>query len=543
MSFRAALILLSLTFGVLFNNHVRSADPSPAKLSGKLDEVLSHYAALGLWNGTALIAQNDSIVLNRGYGVRTADSSQTNDASTVFLIYSATKPITATVVLKLVDDGKLSLDDPINKFFPDFSHGGTITVRHLLSHTSGLYDFTRGNDLAQINQQTLIPFLAQKPLDFEPGSGWNYSNSGYYLLGFIIEKVTGKPYEQVVEETIFRPLGMRHSGFGYAKLRNPRKAVGFTVLNDKTQQPVDDRQLPDPYAAGGIYSTTQDLQLFGQAILGQRLLKPETQQTAFQSVRENYGLGWIVRDVDGKRVVSHSGGADGFRSNLLLVPQDGICLVLLDNHETQALESISGKLLDVMYNRPVDLPREVPVPAEILERYVGTYQLPPNLMVYVSVADGRLVAQPAGQRPETGLAKSNTKFYFPEADLTAEFVGADEGDEQEVIIDRQGDSRRGKRVQAVWGILGTATPLGWEGQNDLPLDEQEPGLWVADQVELTDGEFKFRLNNDWTINFGQGQSTDGLVADGPNIRASAGTYKITLDLRDRGQPKFELQAR
>lgn len=541
MNLRIALILLSLTGVLLVSGHGRAAETGPQAVGEQLDEVLTHYAALYRWNGTALIARQDSVLLNRGYGARTTDKSQLNDASTIFLIYSATKPITATVILKLVEDGRLSLDDSVNKFFPEFPHGDTIKIRHLLSHTSGLYDFTRGPHPTPLHQQTLIPFLADKPLDFEPGSGWSYSNSGYYVLGFIIEKVTGKPYEEAVEEMIFRPLGMLRSGFGYAKLQDPRKSVGFVQLNDKIQQPVDDQQLPDPYAAGGMYSTTQDLLLFAQAILDHRLLKPETQQMAFAPIRDNYGLGWIIRDVAGKRVVAHSGGADGFRSNLVIVPDDKICIVLLDNHETQALEPITTKLLDVLYDRPVELPLEVPVSMEILEGYTGTYQLPPDLHVYVTVDNGHLVACPSGQRPESALAKSSTEFYFPDADLTARFEPTQPGEEQVVVIQHQGDTRRGNRIKAHWGLLGTATPLGWDSKHDVEFVEQERGLWIADHVELTDGEFKFRLNNDWTINYGQADSPEGLLADGPNIKASAGTYTITVDLRQPGQPKYELK--
>src|SRR5688572_2392582 len=242
-------VLVLLTFGLAQALYCQKT------ISQKLDELMDAYCKVNKFNGSVLVSRKGTILLEKGYGVKNARTNAPNDPHSIFQIYSITKPFTSTVILQLVELKKLSLSDKLNKFYPGFPKGDSITIEHLLTHTSGIYDYTRGNNMPDQTEQSFIQFIETKPLDFSPGNGWSYSNSGYWLLGFIIKKITGITYEEAVRKYIFKPLDMNRSGFNFKTLSDKNKTTGYAIFSENKKKEAVVYEPPGPFAAGAIYST------------------------------------------------------------------------------------------------------------------------------------------------------------------------------------------------------------------------------------------------------------------------------------------------
>src|SRR6516225_3330078 len=197
-----------------------------------IDELLKAYSSQGVFDGTALVAQNGVILLQKGYGYRNLKTRSAHDSSSVFQVSSLTKQFTAVIILQLQEKKLLSVQDKVSKYLTDFPGGDQITIDHLLTHSSGLVNYTddtsfvRRGWVRQIGRDSLLGFFENKPLEFMPGQDFRFSNSGYLLLGYIIEKITGKSYYQVIREEIFEPLGMTHSGFDFRRVPDNKKSMG-----------------------------------------------------------------------------------------------------------------------------------------------------------------------------------------------------------------------------------------------------------------------------------------------------------------------------
>ncbi|MEP6846341.1 MAG: serine hydrolase domain-containing protein, partial [Panacibacter sp.] len=205
-------------------------------VSNKLDELVTAYTNMGRFNGAVLVAQHGNILLQKGYGIKNAGDNRMNDADTKFQIASVTKQFTAAVVLKLVEQKKMSLQDKLSKYYKGFPDGDSITIENLLTHTSGLHNFTEtDSSIQETDEERMVPYLKTLQPDFAPGTNWHYSNSGYVILGYIIQKVSGMSYWNAVRKFIFTPLHMYNSGFDFAHARGD-KATGYDVLNDSIKQ-------------------------------------------------------------------------------------------------------------------------------------------------------------------------------------------------------------------------------------------------------------------------------------------------------------------
>jgi CubicO group peptidase (beta-lactamase class C family) len=389
----------------------------------QLDELMQAWTNQEKFSGTVLVARQGQILLHKGYGFKNRKDSTFNDTHTLYQIASVTKQFTSAVVLKLVEQKKLRLSDKLSRFFPDYPKGDSITIEQLLTHTSGIWDYTRDVELMQAQTRRsarpgeIIGLIKKQPLDFSPGSNWRYSNSGYFLLGAIIEKTTGKPYETVMRQMVFEPLGMKHSAFDFRHLVSTDKAVGYYA--DSTEAPTKEAPIVDssvPYAAGAIYATVEDLYRWHQALQQYKVVGKPLMQKAYTPYKNNYGYGWIIDSLYGRRMVSHSGGIFGFRTNLARVPEDDVCVILLSNMETESREPITRNLLAIVYNKPYTLPvrlQAVPLPDSIRKRYTGTYKIEANgVLVEVALEGARLMARPHNGPPSELLALDETHFFL-----------------------------------------------------------------------------------------------------------------------------------
>ncbi len=530
---RTCLIILAV---ILSKTLVAQSD-----VSGKLDELITAYANVNLFNGSALVEKDGKILLNKGYGYSNVSKKIKNTTDSKYQIYSITKSITATLILKLVEEARLSLTDKLSKFYPSFPMGDSITIENLLTHTSGIYNYNNDFSMPVNSEKSMLQFLRTQPLDFSPGTDWNYSNTGYFLLGFIIQKVTGLPYETAVRKFIFGPLKMTSSGFNYKALVDNKKTTGYTILYNDTSNVATLYDNNELFAAGGIYSTTEDLHKFHVAMQTNKIINENLTSRAYTPFRNNYGYGWFIDSISGKRVISHSGGASGFRTNLIRIPEDDLCIILLCNSENSDVTAIKKKLLNLIFNQPYKLPVKINIPRDKLSKMQGVFSVAPSLSIYISEKHGRLTARPSMQSETLLLPEKENLFYVDAIDGYIEFP-ENKGSYDTLRLIQNGESYTGIRIHPDWGIAGSATMNGWNGP-DLKLieDAAKKDIWSLNNIRLTDGEIKFRFNNDWTYNYGIDKKTGNLKSEGQNIRIEAGRYDIVLDLANPNQPKLKIK--
>ncbi|TQF15044.1 serine hydrolase [Myxococcus llanfairpwllgwyngyllgogerychwyrndrobwllllantysiliogogogochensis] len=309
-----------------------------------IDRLAAKYHELKQFNGALLVADEKGIILKKGYGPANFEWQIPVTPDTKFRIGSVTKQFTAAVILQLVNEGKVGLEDPITKHLTDYRQdtGARVTVTHLLNHTSGIPSYTSRPDFGEKvsrNPYKVTDFVKQfasGDLEFEPGSKYSYNNSGYFLLGAIIEKVTGKPYAQVLRERIFEPVGMKNTGYDVSSTILAKRASGYERNPDGyVNAAYLDMGLP--YAAGSMYSTVEDLYLWDRALYGDKVLPAALKQKMFTPGLDDYGFGWNVAPTqldDGKTKVattSHGGGINGFSSFLIRVPEKKEVVIVLSN--------------------------------------------------------------------------------------------------------------------------------------------------------------------------------------------------------------------
>ena len=427
-----------------------------AQEAGKLDALINAYAKMYKFNGAALVAKNGVILLNKGYGYRNAAGKIANTEQTVFQLGSVTKQFTSAIILKLQEEKKLSVSDKLSKYFPGYPKGDSITIEHLLTHTSGIFNYTNDanfmtNEVAKpAGREKIMALFKDRPLDFSPGTGWNYSNSGYSLLGYIIEEVTKIPYEQVVRKYIFTPLHMTHSGFDFTHLKNNEKATGYFKLNDKEMIPSPIVDSTVAYSAGAIYSTTGDLYRWHKALQEDKILSEEQQEKAYTPVKNRYGYGWIIDSVEGKRRVSHGGGIHGFVTNISRIPEDDICIVLLSNASDPSISEIAKSIFAILYGKEYELPKEriaIKLPEEKLKEYEGEYEVRKDLKVIISLKDGELVAAPTGQRTDILYVEKEDFLFSKSANIQLAFTRNDKKEIDGFILHQNGAKIPCKKIK------------------------------------------------------------------------------------------------
>ena len=422
----------------------------------KIDILINAYAKLYKFNGSVLVAKSDTIFLNKGYGYRNAEQKIGNNEQTIYQIGSITKQFTSAVIQKLQAEKKLDVSDKLTKYFPNYSKGDSITIEELLTHTSGIYNYTADRKFMAdevskpANREKMMALFQDKPLDFSPGTSWNYSNSGYSLLGYIIEEVTRKSYEQAVRKYIFTPLQMTNSGFDFTHLKSGDKAIGYFKLDDKDAvlAPIVDSSVS--FSAGAIYSTTGDLYKWHKALQKYIVLSQAQQEKAYTPVKNKYGYGWLIDSLAGNRLVAHSGGIHGFTSNIARVPGDNVCIILLSNASDRSLSEITKSILAILYGKEYQLPKEriaIKLGEQKLKQYEGEYEIKPGLKVVISIKDGELIAAPTGQPTNILYAEKEDFFFLKSDDIQLEFTRNDKQEVDGFVLHQNGASIPCKKIK------------------------------------------------------------------------------------------------
>lgn len=372
----------------------------------ELDDLLETYNQLNTFNGSALVIFKGDVLLNKGYGLKNVQDKSKTYSTTIYQLGSVTKQFTATVVLKLEEQKKLNINDPVSKYIPEILDSNKITIYHLLTHTSGLYNYTDDGDFMQnqlekpTSKAEMIKIITAHPVAFKAGTKMKYSNSGYLLLGYIIEAVTGKKYEDVVREMIFTPLKMQNSGFDFAHLDNKQKAVGYDYIREGNGRKTITVDSTVSFAGGAIYSNTDDLLKWHRGLMNKAFISESIREKLFTPYLNDFGMGWVIETFNNKKGAFHNGSIPGFTSNIYRIEDDNTCLILLNNIGNRNIDTITKNLLCVLYEKPYNKPlvkTEIAFTDKDVQKYVGEYQFEGNFRMKISSQNNRLFAQRIGE--------------------------------------------------------------------------------------------------------------------------------------------------
>jgi CubicO group peptidase (beta-lactamase class C family) len=374
--------------------------------------------------GAAVIAVRDGrTVLRKAYGMADLELGVPLQPGMVFRIGSMTKQFTAVAILMLVEEGKVAVSDPITKFLPDYPTGGrTITVEHLLTHTSGIKSYTDMDDfLANMRKdytvKELIDHFKSQPMEFEPGEKYQYDNSGYFLLGAIVEKASGMGYEAFLKKRIFDVVGMPRTSVESTSRIIPGRARGYSKTGD-TWTNADWLSMTQPYSAGALVSTVDDLAKWDAALYTGKLLRPETLQLGFTPHRLkdgkpiDYGYGWQPGTWEGFTVIQHGGGINGFVSMGVRVPERKVYVAVLSNRTAEPFPfPVAQRIASYLLDKPWE-PKKVAVPETTLRDYPGVYRIDEKRTFTVTLDGGRLYTQPSGGQKAEALPLSESEFFY-----------------------------------------------------------------------------------------------------------------------------------
>lgn len=412
----------------------------------RMEQVVQFYVSRKQFMGSVLVARDKTVLFEKGFGFANLEWDIPNSPTTKFRLGSLTKQFTAACILLLQERGKLNVGDPVKKYMAD-AHAAweKVTIFNLLTHTSGIPSFTEFSDYAATEgiattSEKLVLRFRDKALEFPPGEKMSYSNSGYVLLGYLIEKISGQPYSQYVQENIFRPLQMQDSGYDSNSAIIMHRASGYTP-SDKGVMNAGYIDMTIPFSAGGLYSTAEDLARWEQGLFGGKVLSPTSLQKMTTPFLHNYAFGLAVTTLNGHRIIEHTGGIEGFNTALAYFPEDKLTVVVLSNLNGDAPLNIANKLAALAHGEGVVLPTErdeVSVTSAILAKYVGVYEVDPGFNLVMTLEDGKLMTQATGQSKFQLFAESGTKFFLKVADAEVEFFTNEKGEVTHLVLHQGG---------------------------------------------------------------------------------------------------------
>ena len=413
------ILILSLTVLLAGESHSQTFDKK------KLDEYIHIMEAGGKFMGNVLIYQHGKQVYQNTLGFSNIAAGTKPDNETMYRIGSISKTVTATLVLKAIEEHKIDFDDNIKRFFPSFEHADQITIRHLLNHHSGIHNFTGGNFMlwnTQFkNRHDLVDSIAKGGIDFPPGSKASYSNSNYVLLSFILEDIYQQPYGEILNNKIIKPLHLKHFQFG-DKLITP-KSKAHSYYFEAGWNAATETDLSIPMGAGAILSSAGDLAKVLEAIFHGNIISSQLVDK-MEEQSDGYGLGLFKKNVAEKTAYTHDGAIDGFNSYFYYFPQEEAVYVLLSNAENYDLETANNSIVSMYFNQPFNMPvlNTYAVNSKDLHQYKGTYTSDSSsLIIDISDKNNYLLANPHGQKTYTMEALDKDKFFHEKTGVTLEF--------------------------------------------------------------------------------------------------------------------------
>jgi CubicO group peptidase (beta-lactamase class C family) len=433
----ATLFLIGLVVvgcGPKNQGDIAASEPT---IEQEMESFLQAHVATGEFMGTVLVARGDEILHSGGYGMANLEHDVPNTLQTVFRLASLTKPFTAAAILQLQEQGLLDVNNTVDYYLPDYPHGSEITVNQLLNHTSGTpdYEFLRSSTALRnaVSLDDLIDIFADLPLEFPPGSQWNYSNSGYAVLTAIIETVSGQNYADYLAEQIFQPLGMDSTGYEDSDAILPHRAAGYT-LEGTIYHNSDFFDISNAAGAGGVVSSVLDMYKWDRALYSDNVLSEASREafftpTAIIAEGMGYAYGGVVMEEPGRKYILFNGEINGFFATSIRYSDEELYVIVLSNLENPSAQAVAQGLMAIAFGDPYELPGQrtaITVDPALYERYVGSYRANPNLTLSVTEEDGHLFVQPTDQPRIEIFPESETNYFVKEADVQLHFqVGLD----------------------------------------------------------------------------------------------------------------------
>ena len=421
----------------------------------RMEQIVQSYSDAHQFMGSVLVAQSGKIIFEKSYGYANLEWDVADSPVTKFRIGSMTKQFTAASILLLEERGKLHTDDYVKKYMPDAPAAwDKVTIYNLLTHTSGIPSFTsfpdyHTSEATPATPKSLVDRFRDKPLEFQPGEKWNYSNSGYVLLGYLVEKISGQTYTDFVTDNILKPLGMNDTGYDSNSAIIPHRATGYSP-GPKGPENAGYIDMTIPFSAGALYSTTHDLLLWEQALYGGKVLSADSLKRMTTPYKQNYGCGLMIETVKGHLRYEHGGGIEGFNTHMAYYPDDKLTVIVLANLNGGAPDDIAGKLAAVVHGEKVVLQSErkqIQVPHDVMAKYVGNYELAPGIFITMSLDGDHFFTQLSGQPKFEVFGETETTFFLKVVDAQLTFETDNQGKVTDLVLHQNGRDQTAKRTE------------------------------------------------------------------------------------------------
>lgn len=411
------LIILLITVLVTFTSY--SQDDN-SKIISEIDSIMQQHYTSNKPGASIIVYKDRAPLFKQSYGMANLEESEAITTETVFRIGSITKQFTAIGIMMLIEEGKLSLDDTVSKYYPDeFSNKSPITIKHLLSHTSGIKDLSRIRairPLMSVNSkpETIIKIISDEDLNFNPGTKYDYSNSGYVVLGGILEKVSGQSYKRFLTTRIFEPLGMRKTHYANKQEITDKVALGYFTRNESFAN-APDINSSLLFAAGGIWSNPKDMALWNEALYENKLVDQKYIRMVFKpNILNNgevtdYGFGFRACKVNDIESIEHGGGVFGYSSYGIRIERFGVYVLILTNFErNNSYDDVAAKIAAIAINKPYDYSNyKTNINIKDGEKYIGVYKTNEGDTLLISIKENTLVLSRGNKENKLKQIKEN----------------------------------------------------------------------------------------------------------------------------------------
>ncbi|MGZ5191685.1 MAG: serine hydrolase [Flavisolibacter sp.] len=382
-----------------------------------LDQYMSSQASLHEFSGNAMVVHKGKVVYKKAFGMANREWNIPNSIETKFRIGSITKQFTSAAILQLVEKGKIRLDDKLSSFFPAFPKADSVTIHMLLNHTSGIKGYTDIKNFRSIaalpySKDSVLALVSREPYDFSPGTMYTYSNSGYFILGYIIEKVSGQSYDAYINEYLIQKIGLKNTGLDRLDSIIPNRSSGYIMpMGNYKNAPFISMEFP--FSAGAIFSTVDDIYQWQKALFTGKVLSADLFKKMTTPYLKNYGYGLHVDSFYNHAHIGHNGGISGYSSSSEYYPSDDLYIVVLSNNVSDA-PFIGKALAAIMFDIPIVQPykhKEVKIDHSILEKYVGRYLASDGTIINLIKKNNKLYRKTEGGVEFELAAESPTKFF------------------------------------------------------------------------------------------------------------------------------------
>ncbi|HEV3146847.1 MAG TPA: serine hydrolase [Gemmataceae bacterium] len=450
--------LLSLLCIVVVSPFARADNAAvaddPKAIAEKCAAYMDARMKISKFSGSLIVARNGEPLFEGGYGLANVEHNVPNTPKTKFRLASVSKQFVATGIMILEHEGKLKVEDTLQKHLSDCPKAwADVTIHQLLSHTSGVPENLRpalfqGKWPVPVSTSHVYDVVKDKPLDFKPGEKWSYSNTGYDLLGLIIEKITGKSYGDFLKERIFDPLHMYDTGVDSRPLVLKNRAYNYGLQRGEyiIAQYID---MSEVYAAGSLYSTVEDLLKWDNALFTEKLLPKKSWERMWTPVKNDYGYGWAISSRFGKKVITHNGGLPGCTTTVERYPESKLFIAVLCNLEGSPMRRVCTDMSAIALGEPYDLPvehKEIKADPKTFDAYLGEFELKPKLILTISKTGDSLCGQATSQVKFQLYPEAEARFFARIDEIVITFVKDDKGQVNEMIYRQNGRDIKAKRV-------------------------------------------------------------------------------------------------